>query len=71
MPKAISPFSRSAEIYDTTIGWRFPNPQMIKMYTGRPPCRKPAKMWPEKYKIDRESQDRFCFALASESRCGA
>src|SRR3974390_1604279 len=32
MPKAASPFSRAAEIYDTTIGWRFPNPRMIERY---------------------------------------
>src|SRR3982074_3347466 len=30
MPKADSAFSRAAEIYDTTIGWRFPNPPMLK-----------------------------------------
>jgi acetyl-CoA acyltransferase len=28
MPKATSAFSRNAEIYDTTIGWRFVNPAM-------------------------------------------
>ena len=32
MPKASSAFSRNAEIYDTTIGWRFVNPQMDKAY---------------------------------------
>ena len=32
MGKAESAFSRSAAIYDTTIGWRFPNPQMKKLY---------------------------------------
>src|ERR1700745_2620153 len=32
MPKATSAFSRTAEIYDTTLGWRFPNPVMKKMY---------------------------------------
>src|SRR3981081_2389670 len=31
MPKAAAAFSRTAEIYDTTIGWRFPNPLMLKM----------------------------------------
>ena len=30
MPKASTPFSRNAEIYDTTIGWRFVNPNMKK-----------------------------------------
>ena len=32
MPKATSAFSRNAEIYDTTIGWRFVNPLMKKAY---------------------------------------
>lgn len=32
MPKADTAFSRNAEIYDTTIGWRFVNPLMKKMY---------------------------------------
>ncbi len=32
MPKAASPFARTAEIYDTTIGWRFVNPQMKRLY---------------------------------------
>ena len=32
MPKAETAFSRNAEIYDTTIGWRFVNPLMKKLY---------------------------------------
>jgi acetyl-CoA acyltransferase len=32
IPKAASAFSRTAEMYDTTIGWRFVNPRMVKMY---------------------------------------
>jgi acetyl-CoA acyltransferase len=32
MPKADAAFSRNAEIYDTTIGWRFINPLMKKQY---------------------------------------
>jgi acetyl-CoA acyltransferase len=32
MPKASSAFSRNAEIYDTTIGWRFVNPVMKKIW---------------------------------------
>ncbi|MFM0312982.1 beta-ketoacyl synthase N-terminal-like domain-containing protein, partial [Paraburkholderia sp. RL17-383-BIF-A] len=32
MGKATSAFSRQAEIYDTTIGWRFVNPLMKKLY---------------------------------------
>ena len=32
MPKAYAAFSRNAEIYDTTLGWRFVNPLMEKKY---------------------------------------
>ncbi|MCC2690363.1 MAG: beta-ketoadipyl CoA thiolase, partial [Rhizobiaceae bacterium] len=32
LPKADTAFSRNAEIYDTTIGWRFVNPLMKKLY---------------------------------------
>ncbi len=32
IPKAYSAFSRTAEIYDTTIGWRFVNPELAKKY---------------------------------------
>ena len=32
MPKATSAFDRNAEIYDTTIGWRFVNPKMQRRY---------------------------------------
>ena len=42
MPKAATAFSRAAEIYDTTIGWRFPNPQMVNC-TAKRPCRKRRK----------------------------
>src|SRR5215813_10471371 len=32
LPKADTAFSRTAEIYDTTIGWRFVNPRLQKLY---------------------------------------
>src|ERR1700756_2529204 len=32
LPKAEAPFARTAEIYDTTIGWRFVNPRMRERY---------------------------------------
>jgi len=65
MPKAASPFSRSAEIYDTTIGWRFPNPQMLKLY-GTSSMPETGENVAEKYKIDRAAQD--CFAFRSQSK---
>lgn len=68
MPKASSAFSRNAEIYDTTIGWRFPNPRMQKMY-GNASMPDTAENVAEKYKVDRASQD--CFALRSQLRAAA
>jgi 3-oxoadipyl-CoA thiolase len=68
MPKARSAFSRNAEIYDTTIGWRFPNPLMLKMY-GNASMPETAENVAEKYKVDRASQD--CFSLRSQLRAAA
>ena len=70
IPKAASAFSRNAEIYDSTIGWRFLNPIMLKMY-GNASMPETAENVAEKYKIDRASQDQFCPALATESRGSA
>ena len=65
MPKAATAFSRTAEIYDTTIGWRFPNPQMVKLY-GNASMPETAENVAEKYKVDRSAQD--CFALRSQQK---
>jgi acetyl-CoA acyltransferase len=68
IPKAASAFSRTAEIYDTTIGWRFANPQMVKMY-GTASMPETGENVAEKYKVDRASQDRF--ALHSQQKAAA
>ncbi|HLJ24392.1 MAG TPA: 3-oxoadipyl-CoA thiolase [Candidatus Acidoferrales bacterium] len=68
MPKAETAFSRTAEIYDTTIGWRFPNPRMIKIY-GNASMPETAENVAEKYKVDRAAQD--CFALRSQLKAAA
>ena len=68
MPKAATAFSRSAEIYDTTIGWRFPNPRMLKMY-GNASMPETAENVAEKYHVDRAAQD--CFALRSQQKAAA
>jgi 3-oxoadipyl-CoA thiolase len=68
MPKAATAFSRTAEIYDTTIGWRFPNKQMLKLY-GNASMPETAENVAEKYKVDRASQD--CFALRSQMKAAA
>jgi len=60
LPKAASAFSRNAEIYDTTIGWRFINPIMQKMY-GTDSMPETAENVAEAYKIDRRAQDQFAF----------
>jgi 3-oxoadipyl-CoA thiolase len=68
MPKAATPYSRTAEIYDTTIGWRFPNPRMMKLY-GNASMPETAENVAEKYKVDRAAQD--CFALRSQLKAAA
>ena len=68
MPKATSAFSRNAEIYDTTLGWRFANPMMQKMY-GTASMGETAEKVAEKYKIERAAQDAF--ALRSQHRTAA
>jgi 3-oxoadipyl-CoA thiolase len=68
MPKAAAPFSRTAEIYDTTIGWRFPNTQLLKLY-GNASMPETAENVAEKFKVDRASQD--CFALRSQQKAAA
>ncbi|MAQ06110.1 MAG: 3-oxoadipyl-CoA thiolase [SAR116 cluster bacterium] len=60
MPKASTPFSRNAEIYDTTIGWRFINPNMKKKY-GIDSMPETAENVAEKYQISRKEQDEFAF----------
>jgi acetyl-CoA acyltransferase len=60
MPKASSAFSRNAEIYDTTLGWRFVNPVMESKY-GTESMPETAENVAEKYKVDRSSQDLFAY----------
>jgi 3-oxoadipyl-CoA thiolase len=65
MPKAESAFQRTAEIYDTTIGWRFINPLMKKLY-GVDSMPETGENVAEEFKISREDQDAF--ALRSQQR---
>ena len=65
MPKASTPFSRNAEIYDTTIGWRFVNPKM-KTTFGIDSMPETAENVAEKYQISREDQDKM--ALDSQEK---
>lgn len=68
LPKAETPFSRRAEIYDTTIGWRFTNPRLAAQY---PPYSmgETAENVAERYHIARETQDAY--ALRSQQRYAA
>ncbi|KND57669.1 Acetyl-CoA acetyltransferase Beta-ketoadipyl CoA thiolase [Candidatus Paraburkholderia schumanniana] len=65
MGKATSAFSRSAEIHDTTIGWRFINPLMKKQY-GVDSMPETAENVADDYKISRADQDAF--ALRSQQK---
>ena len=60
MPKADSAFSRNAEIYDTTIGWRFLNPK-IKSNYGIESMPETAENVAEKFQITRQDQDLFAY----------
>jgi acetyl-CoA acyltransferase len=60
MPKATSAFSRAAEIYDTTIGWRFVNPVMKAQY-GVDSMPETGENVADDFKISREDQDAFAF----------
>ena len=68
MPKADSAFSRKAEIFDTTIGWRFINKQMHQLH-GTDSMPETAENVAERFDVSREAQDRF--ALASQQRAAA
>ena len=64
-PKAQTPYSRSAEIHDTTIGWRFVNPAMREQY-GTDAMPETGQNVAEDHDISREDQDAF--ALRSQDR---
>ncbi|TXI09591.1 MAG: 3-oxoadipyl-CoA thiolase [Polynucleobacter sp.] len=66
MPKADSAFSRSNAIYDTTIGWRFINPLMKKMY-GVDAMPETAENVAEQFKIERSAQDQMAFASQAKA----
>lgn len=68
MPKADTAFSRNAEIYDTTIGWRFINPLMKKQY-GVDSMPETGDNVAIDYKVSREDQDAF--AVRSQAKASA
>ena len=67
MGKATEAFQRSAEVYDTTIGWRFINPLMKAQY-GVDAMGETGENVAEEYQVARQDQDAF--ALRSQQRAG-
>jgi 3-oxoadipyl-CoA thiolase len=68
IPKGTAPWSRSTEIHDTTIGWRFVNPKMQAQY-GTDSMPETAQSLADEHAISREDQDAF--ALRSQERAAA
>lgn len=67
MPKATSAFSRSSEIFDTTIGWRFVN-KLMKQAHGIDSMPETAENVAEQFQVARGDQDAF--AARSQERAG-
>jgi len=68
LPKAQSAFDRHAEIYDTTIGWRFVNPKMRDAY-GDDTMPSTAENVADDFHISRADQDAF--AMRSQQKTAA
>lgn len=68
MPKADTAFSRNAEIFDTTIGWRFVNPLMKQQY-GIDSMPETGENVAADFGISREDQDDF--AIRSQRKAAA
>src|SRR5207244_10034443 len=67
MGKATEAFSRSADVFDTTIGWRFVNPLMKQQY-GVDSMPETGENVAEEFQVTRADQDAF--ALRSQQRAG-
>jgi acetyl-CoA C-acetyltransferase len=68
MGKADSAFSRQAEVFDTTIGWRFVNPKM-KTAFGTDSMPETAENVAQEFQVSREDQDAF--AVRSQARASS
>ncbi|MGE0005680.1 MAG: 3-oxoadipyl-CoA thiolase [Parvibaculaceae bacterium] len=68
LPKAVTAFSRTAEIHDTTIGWRFINP-LLKSQYGVDSMPETAENVANQFKVSREDQDAF--AMRSQAKAAA
>src|SRR6478609_6774685 len=67
MAKAQEAFQRSADVYDTTLGWRFINP-LLKAQYGIDSMAETGENVAEEYQVSRADQDAF--ALRSQQRAG-
>lgn len=67
MGKAESSFDRSQTIYDTTMGWRFVNKALDKLY-GTESMPETAENVAEQFNISREDQDKFAFWSQSKAK---
>ena len=65
LAKSTAAFGRNAEIYDTTLGWRFVNKKLEEQY-GVDSMAETAENVAEEYKVSREDQDQF--ALRSQQK---
>ncbi|UCH46686.1 MAG: 3-oxoadipyl-CoA thiolase [Betaproteobacteria bacterium] len=68
MPKATTAFSRNNTVFDTTIGWRFVNPVMQRLY-GTDSMPETAENVAVDYEVSRADQDAF--ALRSQQKAAA
>jgi len=65
MAKATSAFDRNAEMYDTTIGWRFVNPKMKEQY-GDDTMPSTGENVAQEFQVSRDDQDAF--AMRSQEK---
>src|SRR5688572_4425979 len=68
LAKSGSPWARDAQLYDTSIGWRFVNPKMKEIY-GIDAMGETAENVADKFTVSREDQDRF--AVGSQRKAAA
>lgn len=65
--KAASPFARNVEFYDTTLGWRFINPEMKRLY-GTDSMGETAENVAQQCSISRVDQDAFAYRSQQRAR---
>ena len=69
LSKASKPFARDIELFDTSLGWRFVNPEDARAMYGTDSMGQTAENVAEQYGISRDDQDAF--ALRSQQKAAA